>query len=71
MLPFGFDHLWREIFRSPAKLLVLWAVVIVAGKAKVCKFSLSLGIEEDVLWLDILVDDVLCMETLHCLDHFA
>lgn len=71
MLTFSLDHFRRQIFGSPAKLLVFRTVIIVAGKAEVCKLSLALSTEEDVLWLYVLVDDVLGLEAPHRLDHFA
>lgn len=71
MLTFSFDHFWRQIFGSPAKLLVFQTVVIVAGEAEVCKLGLAFSTEQDVLWLYILVDNVLGLEAPHRLDHFA
>ena len=58
------DDLGRHVLGRSAKGPGLLPVVQFPGKAKVCQLDVSRGVNEQVLWLEISVDDPLVMEIL-------
>ena len=64
-IPFPDYNLWRNIFWCSAHAeceLVLIAANL--GEPEISNFDVPLFVQQDVLWLDVSIDDVLGMEIL-------